>query len=277
VTDIAVPKRNRRRGRVSSECVNTILDRRSVLRFKDEEVPQEILNDVLMAALRAPSPGGSLTTGYRGMQAFSIIVVREKERRAELNRLLCDGKKRCIEEAPVSLVFCVDLQGGVPHFRGIGVLWVALRGTYSAAQNAAIAAYSLGLGSQYVQEIVWQPYETLQHFKLPKRVLPVAMLALGYPSELPDLAPALPLEAVVHEETYQNPDDATLLKYFGDKEAYFQDWLKSLPADSKHRQSIEARGVTNLAQYVSLMIYTDSFYRWRDDVVRSNLAMADLE
>ncbi|MFH1502227.1 MAG: nitroreductase family protein [Candidatus Eisenbacteria bacterium] len=271
---------------MSNDCLKTILDRRSVLHFKDDDVPQDVLDQVLMAAVRAPSPGGSLTTGYRGMQAFSVIVVRGRERRAALNELLCDGKKQCIEEAPVSLVFCVDLhrinrwaelQGGVPHFRGIGVLWVALRGTYAAAQNAVIAAYSLGLGAQYIQEILWQPYETLQYFKLPKRVLPVAMLTVGYPAELPELAPALPLEAVVHEETYRNPDDATLLKYFGEKEEFFQKWLESLPKDSKQRQSIEARGVTNLAQYVSLMTYTDSFYRWRDDVVRSNLAMSDLE
>lgn len=271
---------------MSNGCLETILDRRSVLHFKSDDVPQDVLDQVLSAALRAPSPGGSLTAGYRGMQAFSVIVVRDEERRARLNRLLCDGKKRCIEEAPVSLVFCVDLhrvnrwaelEGGVPHFRGIGVLWVALRGTYAAAQNAVVAAYSLGLGAQYVQEVVWQPYETLQYFKLPKRVLPVAMLVLGYPAELPPLAPSLPLEAVVHEETYHNPDDETLLRQFGEKEEFFQRWLSSLPEDSRHRQSIEARGITNLAQYVSLMTYTDSFYKWRDDVVRSNLAMSDLE
>ena len=266
--------------------METILNRRSILNFKEDDVPDDVLEQVLQAALRAPSPGGSLSTGYRGMQAFSIIVVRDRERRAELNGLLCDGKKQCIEQAPVSLVFCVDmhrlnrwaeLRGGVPHFKGIGVLWVAMRGTYAAAQNSVIAAYSLGLGAQYIQEIVWQPYETFQFFKLPKRVLPVAMLLIGYPAELPSLAPALPLESVVHEETYRNPSDKELLESFSAKEEYFQKWMESLPQDSRHSQAMEAKGVTNLAQFVSLMTYTESFYRWRDDVVRSNLAMSDLE
>ncbi len=273
---------------MSNGCLESILNRRSILHFKEDEVPQEVLDQVLTAAMRAPSPGGSLTTGYRGMHAFSVIVVRDKERRAELNKMLCDGKKECIERAPVSLVFCVDLnrvnrwaelEGGIAHFKGIGVLWVALRGTYCAAENSVIAAYSLGLGAQYIQEIVWQPYETLQFFKLPKRVLPVAMLVMGYPDpdRLPVLAPLPPLKALVHEEVYDNPSDQALLEYFEPKEAFFQEWLKSLPEDSRQRKSIEARGIKNLAQFVSLVTYTDSFYKWRDDVVRTNLAVSELE
>ncbi len=273
---------------MSNGCLDAIMDRRSILHFKEQEVPQEVLDQVLMAAVRAPSPGGSLTTGYRGMHAFSVIVVRDRERRAELNKMLCEGKKECLEKAPVSLVFCVDLnrvnrwaelEGGIPHFKGIGVLWVALRGTYCAAENALIAAYSLGLGAQYVQEIVWQPYETLQFFKLPKRVLPVAMLVMGYPDEekLPPPAPVPPLEAIVYDEVYYNATDQELVSYFEPKEKFYQEWFKSLPEDSRQRQSIEARDIKNLAQFVSLSTYTDSFYKWRDDVVRSNLAMSELE
>lgn len=271
---------------MSDSCLDVILNRRSVDAYKDDDVPQDVLDKILSAALRAPSPGGSIATGYRGMQAFSVIVVRDRERRSQLNWMLCEGKKESIEKAPVSLVFCVDLhrvnrwaglEGGAAHFRGIGVLWVAFRGTYSAAQNAVIAANSLGLGTQYVQEIVWQPYRTLQFFELPPQVLPVAMLTLGYPAELPPLAPALPLEAVVHEETYSDPDDAELLSYFAAKEEFFEEWLKDLPTESRVKKAMEARGVTNLAQYVSLLVYTDSFYKWRDDVVKSNLALSDLE
>ncbi len=135
-----------------------------------------------------------------------------------------------------------ELQGGAPHFSGIGVLWVALRGVYSAAQNAVIAAESLGLGSQYIQEIVWQPYTTLSFFQLPKQVLPVAMLILGYPEERPPLAPSLPLEAVVHKEVYREPTDDDLLEHFASQETYFQEWLHSLPADSKLRKHIESEG-----------------------------------
>jgi nitroreductase len=271
---------------MKDNCLTTILNRRSILHFKEDEIPEDVLHQVLEAALRAPAPGGSIAGGYRGAQAYSIIVVRDKERRAQLNEMLCEGRRKCIEEAPVSLVFCVDthrlnrwqvLSGGVPHFKGIGVLWVALRGTYTAAQNALIAAYSLGLGTQYIQEIVWQPYQTLEFFKLPKQVLPVAMLILGYPAEYPPLAPSLPHESIVHEETYRDPTDDEIRRHFSVKEEYFREWLESLPADSSMRRRIQARGVKNLAQYVSLLTYTDSFYKWRDDVVRSNLVLSELE
>ncbi len=271
---------------MEKSCLEAINDRRSIVEFTDEEVSKESLDQILTAALRASGPGGALTSGYRGSQPFSMIVVRDIERRKKLNEMLCEGRKKCIEQAPVSVVFCLDthrlnrwaeVQGGTAHFKGIGVLWVALRSVYTAAQNAVIAAESLGLGSQYVQEIVWQPYTTLDFFSLPKGVLPAAMLLLGHPAERPSLAPSLPLDAVVHEERYHDPTDDELVRYFGEKEEYFQTWMNNLPADSKLRKHMEERGVTNLAQFISLVTYTESFYKWRDDMVRMNLALSELE
>jgi len=271
---------------LENSCLNTILDRRSILKFKEDDIPQDVLDKVTSAALRASGPGGTLKGGYRGMQPYTIIEVRDRDRRAQLNELLCEGRRVCIEKAPVSLVFCVDthrvnrwsgLQGGAPHFKGIGVLWVALRGVYTAAQNAVIAAESLGLGSQYIQEIVWQPYTTLSFFKLPPQVLPVAMLILGYPEERPPLAPSLPLEALVHKEVYNDPSDEEMLEHFADKEKYFQDWMSGLPEESPLKQHIVEKNVTTLAQWVSLLTYTESFYNWRDDTVRTNLHLSELE
>lgn len=271
---------------MEKSCLDVIYDRRSILKYKDEDVPKAELDKILTASLRASAPGGSLRGGYRGLQPISIIAVRDIKRRIQLNDMLCEGRRKCIEQAPVSLVYCVDLhranrwaelQGGVAHFRGIGVLWVALRAVYTAAQNAVIAAESLGIGSQYIQEIVWQPYTTLDFLNLPKQVLPVAMLILGYPKERPPVAPSLPLQAVVHEETYKEPSDDAVIAHHAAKEKYFQEWLASLPADAKIRKHIEAKGIKNLAQYVSLLTYTESFYKWRDDMVRSNLHLSDLE
>jgi len=271
---------------VKDSCIDVILDRRSILKFEEKEIPEDVLKQVLEAALRAPGPGGSLAGGYRGAQPYSIIVVKDKKRRQQLNEMLCEGRRVCIEEAPVSLVFCVDthrlnrwakLQGGVSHFKGIGVLWVALRACYTAAQNALLAAESLGLGSQYIQEVVWQPYTTLDFFKLPKQVLPVAMLIMGYPAERPPLAPSLPLEAIVHEERYEDPSDEELASFFESKEEFYREWLDSLPEDAKVKKHITAKNIQNLAQYVSLLTYTESFYKWRDDMVRSNLVLSELE
>lgn len=271
---------------MENSCLDVVLDRRSIINFKTDEIPRDVLDKVEHAALRASGPGGTLKGGYRGMQPYSIIEVQSPERRAQLNELLCEGRRKCIEEAPVSLVFCVDthrvnrwsaLQGGAPHFTGIGVLWVALRGVYTAAQNAVIAAEHLGLGSQYIQEIVWQPYTTLSFFQLPKHVLPVAMVIMGYPKERPPLAPSLPLDAIVHKEVYRDPSDDELLEHFSDKEKYFQDWFSGLPEDSALKTHIKEKNVSTLAQWVSLMTYTESFYNWRDDTVRTNLHLSELE
>lgn len=267
-------------------CLETIYDRRSIARFKSDEIPNDVLEKVLRAAARAPAPGGSVLGGYRGAQPYSIIVVRDRKRREQLKEMLSEGRKEAIVQAPVSLIFCVDTHrlnrwaetnGGVPHFRGIGILWVALRAVYTAAQSALLAAETLGLGSQYIQEIVWQPYKTLEFFDLPKHVLPVAMIVMGYPAERPSIAPSLPLEALVHEETYHDPSDEEITRHYSDKEEYFQNWVKALPEDSPMRKHIEAQRIRNLAQYVSRLTYTESFYKWRDDIVRSNLSLSELE
>jgi hypothetical protein len=223
---------------LDQSCLDTILDRRSILKFKDDDVSSDVLDKVLHAALRASGPGGTLKGGYRGSQPFSIIVVRDRARRAQLNELLCEGRRPCIEKAPVSLVFCVDT-----HRMN---RWCALGGG-------------------------------APHFKVPPQVLPVAMLLIGHPEERPQLAPTLPLEAVVHREVYSDPSDEELVEYFADKEKYFQDWLSSLPEDSKLKRHIESEGVTTLAQWVSQLTYTESFYKWRDDAVRTNLYLSELE
>ena len=145
---------------MSETCLDFLFDRRSILHFKDEEIPQDVLDKVLKAAQRASAPGGTLTGGYRGAQPISIIVVKNKARRTQLNEMLCEGRKVSIQEAPVSLIFCVDthrlnrwaaLEGGQSHFSGMGVLWVSLRAVYTATQNSVIAAEAMGLGSQYIQ------------------------------------------------------------------------------------------------------------------------------
>jgi nitroreductase len=271
---------------VNESCLDVIFERRGVELFEDREIPKEDLDKVLHAALQAPGVGGVPTSGYRGAKPLSIIVVKEKERREQLNQLLCDGKRRVIEEAPVSLVFCVDahrlnrwarLRGGVPHFTGIGVLWVALRAVYTAAQTSVIAGDALGLGSQYIQEIAWAPHTTLQFFKLPKQVMPVAMIVLGYPAKRPNIAPTLPIDIVAHDEVYRDPPDDELLEGYAAKEQFFQEWRGSLPEGSEARKVMDSNGIETLAQYMSLLVYTSRFYNWRDDVIRTNLSYADFE
>ena len=71
---------------------------------------------------------------------------------------------------------------------------------------------------------------------------------------------------------------AELLRHFEEQEEYFREWLESLlPDDSKVLRLVDAKGVENLAQWVSLLAYSDSFYGWRDDVISTNLALSELE
>ena len=82
----------------AKQVLDLMLQRNSVRGFLDKPIPQEVLDHILDVSIQAAS-GGCL-------QAYSVIVVRDPERR----RRLCEvcGNQKFIEEAPVNLIYCMD-------------------------------------------------------------------------------------------------------------------------------------------------------------------------
>ncbi len=71
-----------------------------------------------------------------------------------------------------------------------------------AAQNAAIAAESLGLGICYLGSLRNDIQAFNDILQLPAHVVPLFGMAIGYPKEIPDIKPRLPLAAIYHENQY---------------------------------------------------------------------------
>ncbi|RME52151.1 MAG: NADPH-dependent oxidoreductase, partial [Caldilineae bacterium] len=80
-------------------------------------------------------------------------------------------------------------------------------------QTATLAAESLGLGMCYIGAIRNNPREVIELLGLPKRMFPISGMTLGWPDADPILRPRLPLEAVLHWETYNPDDEEALLAY----------------------------------------------------------------
>lgn len=80
-------------------------------------------------------------------------------------------------------------------------------------QNALTAAESLGLGGVYIGGIRNNIESVTELLKLPKHVLPLFGLCLGWPADNPDLKPRLPAALVVHENQYQPLDEKLLARY----------------------------------------------------------------
>ncbi|WP_335991634.1 NADPH-dependent oxidoreductase [Glycomyces sp. MUSA5-2] len=198
-----------------NDTVRIQLAHRSVRRFGPRDVTDDELTTLVAAAQSAPTSSN--------LQPWSVIAVRDPERRARLAHL--SGEQAFIAQAPLFLVWVADLGRArrLAARRGTDVhaadyLETTLIGfidTALAAQNAVTAAESLGLGSVFVGAIRNRPEEVAAELKLPPHTVAAFGLAVGEPdpAERAGVKPRLPQEAVLHREQYSDASDAHLDVY----------------------------------------------------------------
>ena len=171
-----------------NEVLKVIKERGSLRGYKDKKITQEAIDLIIESAMRAPTAGN--------MMLYSIIVVKSNVIKEKL-AVSCDNQP-FIAKAPALLIFLADYskwykyyeQNNVEEFlKGKGEklegpteanLILATEDALVAAQNAVIAAESLGIGSCYIGDIMEKVEYHRQLLKLPKYVFPVVMLTLGY-------------------------------------------------------------------------------------------------
>ena len=232
--------------------IETMAAHRSIRRFKTTRIPREDLDAILHSATRASSSGN--------MQTYSIIVTRDPKRREALWKLHLE--QEMIRQAPVLLTFCVDwnrmnrwcqLRGAAPGFNNFLCFLVGFADALIAAQNAALAAESLGYGICYMGTTLGASAELIQLFGLPAGVFPATTLVVGTPDEDPSPRARLPMEGVVHEEEYQDFDEERISRTYGDREV--EGWKRYMEFPEL-AQRIRKSGVTNLAQVYTEVKYT---------------------
>ncbi|WP_067710809.1 NADPH-dependent oxidoreductase [Nocardia yamanashiensis] len=192
-------------------------EHRSVRRYLPDPIPDSVLRLLVSAAQSAPSSSN--------LQLWSVIAVRDPERKARLAALA--GDQDHIRQAPVLLVWAADLarvrelaaERGTP-LDGADYLetsYVAFLDAALAAQNAVVAAESLGYGTVYIGALRNHPEQVAAELHLPPGVFAVAGLVVGVPDPAEDarVKPRLPQAAVLHEETY---DPAGQLAHIADYE-----------------------------------------------------------
>lgn len=193
-----------------------MVKRRSVRVFKDQKVPEHIVEKLMDAAHNFPS-GGNL-------QPLSIIIVQEEEGREELGRLI--GSQPWVKNAPLSLIFCIDFyrvkkwatlsgadfqgENGPLHFL------MAYADLMCAAENVVILSESFGLGSVYIGGIQRIIDRIRKYFLIPKLVLPMMLLCIGYPEIVPKSPPKLNRNVIVHKEKYKMLNDDEIQKAYDD-------------------------------------------------------------
>ena len=227
---------------------------RSIRRYKSNPVPGDLLTKILEAGIRASSSGN--------MQTYSIVVTADPTLREQLYE--AHFEQNMVLEAPLLLTFCADfhrmrqwlrIRNAPDNFDNFMSFMIAAIDAILVSQNVALAAESEGLGICYLGSTFSNCNRVGRILELPHNVVPVAGFTLGYPDEEPELRDRLPLDGLVHYETYQDYSDERIAEIYKQREVKGWERYMSYP---RLRKLIVDSGVENLAQ-----VYTEVKYSRR--------------
>ncbi|WP_392566558.1 oxygen-insensitive NADPH nitroreductase [Utexia brackfieldae] len=202
---------------MTTSTIDLLCQHRSIRAYTDQLVSNEQINAILQSAQAVSSSNF--------LQCSTIIRITDPDLRKKLAEL--SGGQPYIFGAPEFWVFCADLNrhkqiapelelGKAEH------LLLGAVDTSIMAQNAVVAAESLGLGCVYIGGIRNKIDEVTTLLGLPQFVLPLFGLCIGYPAQDPELKPRLPKALVFFENHYQPIDKPLLAQYDETMAHYYQ-------------------------------------------------------
>lgn len=228
--------------------MDSIKNRRTIRKYKQQDIPESLLNSMLEESFRASTMGG--------IQLYSVVVTRD----AEMKKKLAPAhfNQPMVTTAPVVLTFCADFnrftlwckqRKAEPGYGNYLSFLNAATDALLVTQNFCTLAEDNGLGICYLGTTIFNPDPIIELLKLPKLVVPVATITVGYPDECPEQPDRLPAEGIIHQEVYHDYSPEDIDRIYAYKE--------SLPIN---HQFIAENGKETLAQ-----VFTDVRYRKCDN------------
>ena len=233
------------------ECIK---NRRTIRKYKTDDVPAELLNQLLEESFRASTMGN--------MQLYSVVVTRDKEMKEKLAP--AHFNQPMVTKAPVVLTFCADFnrfskwcrcRQAEPGYDNRISFLNAASDALLVTQNFCTLAEAHGLGICYLGTTIYNPDKIIETLQLPELVMPVATITVGYPDECPSQPDRLPLAGIIHEETYKDYTPESIDEIYAYKESL----------EENHR-FIEENGKETLAQ-----VFTDVRYKKADNEYMSDV------
>lgn len=195
-----------------------IKNRRSIRKYTQEDIPTQLLNELIETAARAQTMGN--------LQLYSIVVTRKKEMKEKLAP--AHFNQPMVKSAPVVLTFCADFnrttrwcecRDAQPGYNNFLSFMNAASDTLLFCQNFCNLAEEKGLGICYLGTTIYNAGQIIDILNLPKLVTPIATITVGWPDESPAQTDRLPLSAYLHEETYSDYTPADIDRHYAPKEA----------------------------------------------------------
>lgn len=239
------------------KAINT---RRSIRKYSDKEVSDELLNRLLREALRTQTMGN--------LQLYSVVVTRSQEMKEKLAP--AHFGQPMVTGAPVVLTVCADFhrttvwaqnRKATPGYDNLLSFINAATDALLYTQTFCNLADEEGLGYCFLGTTVYNPQLIIDTLQLPQLVFPVATITLGWPDETPAQSDRLSLQAIVHSETYSDYTPERIDELYAEKEA--------LP---ENKEFVRINNKETLAQ-----VFTDLRYTKKDNEAMSATMLETLK
>ena len=172
------------------DLYEVILNRRSIRKYKREDIDDEIIDKIIEAGVWAPSAGN--------LQSWEVIIVKDPEIKGQL-AVACYIRE-FIAEAPVVLVICAHKIKSEMTYGERGQELYCIQDAACATQNMLLMIHNLGLGACW--NGAFDEDSVSSFLGIPDGVRPVAIITVGYPDEKPTAPPREEIEDFIHHETY---------------------------------------------------------------------------
>ncbi len=232
--------------------MKTINTRRSIRKYQCKEVNNELINRLLSESERTQTMGN--------LQLYSVVITHSDEQKRKLAP--AHFHQPMVTQAPMVLTFCADFRRtsswaenrkAQPGYDNFLSFVNAATDTLLYCQTFCNLAEEAGLGLCFLGTTLYDPKSIIDTLQLPRLVMPIATITLGWPDETPDLTDRLPLSAIIHDETYRDYTPEQIDQFYHEKE--------SLP---ENIQFCEVNKKETLAQ-----VFTDIRYTKKDNEAMS--------
>ncbi len=210
--------------------LDLLLSRRTIRKYSSDGISPDMLTELLNAAAQSSNTGN--------MQAYSVVVTTDVNLKQQLAP--AHFNQPMVTQAPAILTFCADfnrfsqwcaLRNANPGYNNFQSFMAAAIDAIIFAQTFSVAAESQGLGICYLGTTTYNAQEIIKVLNLPKLVVPVTAITVGYPADNPPVTDRLPLPAVVHHETYSKFDESGINALYKEKENL--EFYKKFVAENK--------------------------------------------
>ena len=236
----------------ASQLLQVLFERKSIRNFKTTPIADKIAEKIVETGQRAPSACN--------LQTYSIVWVKDTEKREKV----CNAcfVPDAVRKAPLLFVICADLRRltkvleylghdhCLKHEQGYALKLMSIVDAVLVAENMTIAAECYGVGSVFIGSALANK-KVIETLNLPKGVLPLTLLCVGYSDEIPPTRPRLPQKSILHIDQYREVAEKEIEDFLGqmdltlDKEGYYQKYSGRKPT-YHYRDHIKSKTATTV-------------------------------